>query len=251
MTKSQEILAAFYPEVKVSGYSSVDGTVEFYGKINSILQSSDKVLDFGAGRAGWFEDDLCNYRRNLRSIRGKIHNLVGCDVDDAILDNNAVDEQVQIRVGAGLPFPDNAFDLIISDYVFEHVANPEELAAEFYRILKSGGWLCARTPNKYGYVSLLTRLIKNSHHASLLSKVQPDRKEIDVFPTTFKLNTLKSLAKYFQESEYENYTYRYEAEPAYFFNNKIIFASMLLVNKLLPSIFKSSLFIFLRKKNTS
>ena len=245
---SGEIVAAFYPEVRVNGYSSVDGTVEFYGRINSILQSSYEVLDFGSGRAGWFEDDPCDYRRNLRSIRGKVRNLVGCDVDNAILDNNAVDEQVQIKMGEGLPFPDASFDLIVSDYVFEHIANPKEVADEFYRILKPGGWLCARTPNKYCYVALLTRLVKNSHHSAVLSKVQPNRREIDTFPTTFKLNTLNGLSKYFQESKYDDDTYRYEAEPAYYFNNKMIFALMLLVNKLLPSIFKANLFIFLRKK---
>ena len=248
MIKSTEIISSYYPEMNISGFTSVDGTVEFYSRINSLLNESMSVLDFGAGRAAWHEDDTCEYRKRIRTLKGKVKMAVGCDMDEAIFDDNSVDKRFLIKGSDTLPFENESFDLIISDYTFEQVSNPNEVASEFHRILKTGGWVCARTPNKYSYVSILTRIIKNSHHAKLLKIVQPERKEVDIFPTTFKLNTLKSISKYFPPNSFIDFTYRYEGEPAYYFNNKFVFSVMLLINKLLPTALKSNLFIFLRKK---
>lgn len=247
MIKDTEILASNYPEVKISGYTSVDGTVEFYARINSLINDSMTILDFGAGRAAWNEDDTCVYRKSLRNMKSKVSKVIGCDVDEAIQQNNSVDEKVIIKIGERLPFEDEQFDLIICDYTFEHVANPEEVASEFSRILKQGGWICARTPNKYSYISLLTRLIKNSFHTSILKYAQPDRKEVDVFPTTFKLNTINDISRHFKTTDFNNFTYRYEAEPSYYFNNKYIFYFMKTLNDLMPAVMKSNLFIFLEK----
>lgn len=248
MKKDIKILSSYYPEVDISGYTSVDGTIEFYARINSIIDETMTVLDFGAGRAAWNEDDPCAYRKSLRNMKSKVKKVVGCDVDEAIYQNNSVDEQVIIEIGKKLPFENEQFDLIICDYTFEHVANPDEVSEEFSRILKPGGWICARTPNKYSYISILTRLIKNSFHTNILKYAQPDRKEIDVFPTTFKLNTIRHISRYFDKNNFTNLTYRYEAEPSYYFNNKFIFFIMMALNKLSPSVMKSNLFIFLKKK---
>jgi 2-polyprenyl-3-methyl-5-hydroxy-6-metoxy-1,4-benzoquinol methylase len=56
------------------------------------------------------------------------------------------------------PFPNETFDLVVSDSTFEHVSDAEQVASELDRVLKPGGWICARTPNRHGYVALLNRL---------------------------------------------------------------------------------------------
>jgi len=139
MTNNTNIISSCYPEVKISGYTSVDGTIAFYTKVNSLINASMTVLDFGAGRAAWNEDDLCAYRKAIRNMKGKVKKVIGCDVDDAVFENNSVDEKVVIKIGEMLPFDDGAFDMIITDYTFEHIANPGEVAKEFFRILKTGG----------------------------------------------------------------------------------------------------------------
>ncbi len=45
-----------------------------------------------------------------------------------------------------LTFPDRSFDLIISQDVFEHVADPMQGFREIYRVLKPGGWHVFTTP---------------------------------------------------------------------------------------------------------
>lgn len=118
------------------------------------------------------------------------------------------------------------------------------VSAELARLLKPGGWLCARTPNKHCRVSLVTRLIDSSRHSRMLRWAEPERKEIDVFPTAFRLNSVRSLHCWFPAERCEHFSYRYEPEPGYFFNSRVV----LFLNWLLPPAMKTNLFVFLRKR---
>ena len=248
MKKSNQIMAGWFPEVGAGGFTSLDGTIEFYTRINALLMPGMTVLDFGGGRGAALTEGECAYRKSLMTLRGKVGKLIVCDVDDAVLSNPGADEKIVIQPDEPLPFADGAFDLIVSDFVFEHIADPALVSSELWRILKPGGWICARTPNKYCLVSLVTRLIHNSRHARILRQVQPERQSIDVFPTVFKLNNKRAITTWFPPDAFDNFTYRYEAEPSYFFNNRAVFALMLLINWLTPPVMKSGLFVFLRKK---
>lgn len=247
-TGVRAIVARYHPEVRVSGYTSSDGTIEFYNRIRSLLKPDMHVLDFGAGRGAWVEEDPCEYSRQTRTIRGSVARYVGCDVDPAILQNPSLDEGILLEIGKPLPFADHEFDVIVSDYTFEHLAAPREIAAELARVLKPGGWICARTPNKYGYISVLARLAGNASHSRILRFAQPGRKEQDVFPTVFRMNSMRALRACFPSTVFEHLTYRYEAEPAYFFNSRAVFRLMSAVNRVLPRVFSSTLLVFLRKK---
>jgi SAM-dependent methyltransferase len=242
------VLASAFPETAAGGYTRMDGSVEFYSRIQALLRPEMRVLDFGAGRAQWFEDDFCHYRRSVRQIKGKVREVVACDVDPAVLSNRSADSVVHVPLDEHLPFENGTFDLIVADYVFEHISHPQEMANELGRVLAPGGWLCARTPNALGYVALASRLVNNRAHVKLLRKVQPGRKAMDVFPTVYRLNTLGAVRRYFPDSQYVNCTYRYDAEPAYFFGNRAIFASLRFVQWLLPPQCSSQLFVFLRKR---
>ncbi|MEZ5591146.1 MAG: methyltransferase domain-containing protein [Gammaproteobacteria bacterium] len=53
--------------------------------------------------------------------------MIACDIDKAVLSNPGADEAVVIKPDERLLFADNTFDMIVSDFVFEHIANPEQL----------------------------------------------------------------------------------------------------------------------------
>ncbi|MEA1049017.1 methyltransferase domain-containing protein [Lamprobacter modestohalophilus] len=243
-----QVLAAAFPEIGAGGFTSRDGTIEFLSRVHSLLQPPMQVLEFGAGRGAGLQDDAVAFRRELRNLHGKVARVVACDVDEAVLEHPAADETRVIQPDAPLSFPDAAFDLILADFVFEHIQDAALVSGELARVLKPGGWLCARTPNKYGPVSLVTRLIDNSRHSRLLRWAQPERKEIDVFPTTFRLNSLRDLRRWFPSERFEHFTYRYEPEPGYFFNNRVVLRLMLFLSWLLPPVMKTNLFVFLRKQ---
>ena len=241
-------LGKIYPELDAGGFSSVDGTIEFYGRVNALLVRDMVALDFGAGRAAWFEDDKSAYRNEIRLLKGKVKKVIACDVDPAVLENRSVDEAFVAPLDSPLPLEDGSIDFIVSDYVFEHVTDPSWIASEFERILRPGGWICARTPTKYCYVSLVARLVRNSRHSSVLKRVQPDRKERDVFPTAYRLNSLSEISNYFSSEQFDNFSYLYVAEPAYHFNNAVVFRVFEFIQWIMPKAFSGNLFVFLRKK---
>jgi SAM-dependent methyltransferase len=241
-------ISKWFPEVGAGGFSSLDGTVEFYTRINALLDPSMTLLNFGAGRGAEFNDETCAFRRQLRSFKGKVAKVVACDIDDAVYENEGADEITVVDPKKPLPYANQTFDIIVADFVFEHIEAPGVVAPELHRILKPGGWICARTPNKYCLISLCTRTIRNSFHTTLLRWVQPDRKTVDVFPTVFKLNSKRDVARWFPHDRYDDFTYRYEGEPGYYFNSSTVLGLFLLLNRVLPPFMKTGLHVFLRRR---
>jgi len=238
-------LAAYDPFAQLpGGFSPQDGTLDFYGRINTLIRPDMNVLDLGAGRAAWFEDDPIAFRRDVRSLKGKVARVIAADVDPAVLDNRAVDESVLIANGR-IPLDDASVDLIVCDYVFEHIQDPTAFAAEIGRLLKPGGWLCARTPHRNNLVSVAARRVSNRRHAAVLSKVQPDRKEIDVFPTVYRLNTRAAIRRAF--TGWRDTSFVFRSDPAYFFGRKALFKLIGAAGHFLPSSLIGNIFVFLQK----
>lgn len=228
----------------VGGFSPNDGTIGFYLRVNSIVENTSVVLDLGAGRGAWFSDDPCETRRNTRLLKGKVREVIAADVDAAVRDNLASDRQIVIENGE-LDLPKASVDVIVADYVFEHVAEVVEFAEQANHVLKEGGWLCARTPHKFNYVALIAAITKNNLHSKVLEKVQPNRKEIDVFPTVYKLNTIGDIRRAFPG--WSDHSFVHRSDPAYFFGNRFVYAGLSLIHRLFFKEFSGSIFVFLRK----
>jgi SAM-dependent methyltransferase len=244
------VLNRLYPEVGAGGFSRVDGTVEFYNRVNALLNQDMVVLDFGAGRGAQLLRSTSQYRRNLTTLKGKVSKVIGVDVDHAVLDNGFLDEAFVVEDGdSPLPIADASIDLIVSDWTFEHIHNPSFVAAELTRVLKPGGWLCARTPNRWGYVGIATNMVPNRLHARILKRLQPDsyRDERDVYPTTYQMNTMRTILRLFPRGHFENFSYTYDSEPAYFGNLALAWRIMRISFNIVPPSLRSYLFIFLRK----
>ena len=222
----------------------MDGTIEFYGRINAILKDSDSVLDLGAGKGSWYSLDNCSYRREIRNLKKKVKYLVGIDIDDAVLENPTTHKNMTMSLKK-IPLENNSMDIIVADWVLEHVLDTVEFSSEIYRVLKSGGVFCARTPHKYKYVSLFASLLKNKYHSKVLKFIQPQRAEQDTFPTAYKLNTLQSIKKRF--GNYKNFSYLYASHPAYYADNQLLFKLFNWFHKILPTVMVSEIFVFLKK----
>lgn len=229
---------------RIGGFTENDGTIDFYLRVKSLVTSKSIILDLGAGRAAWYDDDKCTTRKDIRLLKGKVKSVIAADVDDAVFENKSSDQQILIKAGK-LDIKPNSIDLIIADYVLEHIDNPKEFYNQINNTLKSGGWFCARTPHKWSYVALVGTIVKNAFHAKFLKYIQPNRKEIDVFPTHYKLNSFSDISTTF--CGWENFTFLYRAEPAYYFGNKHVFTLQLWLHKFLPTFTYGNLFIFLRK----
>jgi len=234
----------FPGENLLGNYHELDGTIEFYGRINAVLKDTDSVLDLGAGRGSWYSLDNCSYRREIRNIKSKVKYLIGIDIDEAVLENPTTHKNMTMTLDK-IPLDSESMDIIVADWVLEHVQNPIQFSSEINRVLKPGGIFCARTPHKYKYVSLFASLFKNKYHSNILKFIQPEREEQDTFPTAYKLNTLQSIKKIFYN--YKNFNYLYASHPAYYAGNKFLFNLISLFHKILPAFMVSEIFVFLRK----
>jgi SAM-dependent methyltransferase len=241
-------LVRFFPEVRAGGFTRVDGTIEFYTRVNALLAPEMTVVDFGAGRGAAFHDDPCSYRRSLQRLRGKVAKVIGVDVDPVIVQNPNLDEAYTVAANGPIPLADASADLIISDFTFEHVSDPESCAAELERILKPDGWLCARTPNRWSYVALASALIPSSLHARVLRRVQPGRKSGDIFPAYYRMNDFRTMRRLFPADRFSDASYTFSPEPAYLPKNRFVWALALLLERLYPAALRTNLFIFLRKR---
>lgn len=238
----------YYPEAAVGGYPRIDGELEFYTRINALVDADSRVLDFGAGRAQWAVEPAPEIRKRMRHLQGRVAEVVGTDVDDAVLENPAVDRALVVDPGKPLPFPDNYFDVVIADYVLEHVdrEHAQAVADDILRVLKPGGWFAARTPNRWGLIGVAARVIPNNWHVRFLKNLQPDRKAEDVFPVRYQMNTRRQLRRLF--SDHDLYTYGIDGVPTYFEHHPVLWHLASLFDRLTPRSLTSTWQVFVRKR---
>lgn len=173
------------------GDPASDASVMFYSIIHALLAQTQVVVDVGCGRGGAVRtldgsDPL--------DFRGADRRVIGIDLDPVGAENPVLDE-FRLIDGAGWPLEHESVDLVVSDWTLEHVVAPEVFVAELTRVLRPGGAFIARTVNRNSVPALGARLVPNGRHAEVLGRLQPGRQERDVFPTAYRMNTRKALAR--------------------------------------------------------
>jgi SAM-dependent methyltransferase len=136
-------ISRFYPICQmIAAYKSIAGSV---------------VFSSGCGSAGDLAVCL-----ELGAKQG-----YGIEVDEGLLklamarfQDSPVADRVDLRHyrGKELPYPDQAFDLILSLHVVEHVQDVDLYLRELFRVLRSGGILFLELPNRYYWQEQHTQL---------------------------------------------------------------------------------------------
>ncbi|AXC11013.1 Methyltransferase type 12 [Acidisarcina polymorpha] len=236
-----------HPEMAAGGYASNNGTVEFYQRVVAVLPQDGVVLDLGAGRGSDFEGDHGAWHHWLIQL-GKRHSCrIGADIDPIVQTHAYLDQAVVIEAGQPLPFPDQSFDLVLCDWVLEHVDDPNQFVAEIRRVLKVGGWFCARTPNRWSYFSVGARLLKSRLGNRLLRLLQAHRPETDKFPKYYRLNTLGAIHQYLPATLWTNATYTHNPDPGYAGNSSAFYHLIELYQRLIPKTLGTVILIFARR----
>ncbi|MEM9128325.1 MAG: class I SAM-dependent methyltransferase [Pseudomonadota bacterium] len=237
-----------YPECDAGDYSRRDCTVAFYTRIDALLPKDAVVLNLGAGRGANITQDYSPFRRKLQRFKGRVSRVVGIDIDSAVKENPDLDEAHVVSFGDKYPIADQSVDIVVSDHVIEHVADPSEFSEEIGRVLKPGGWFCARTPTKWGYIGLGARLIPDKIHVRLLQTLQPSREAEDVFPKEYRLNTFSALKEHFPRTSWDHCSYGYNGVPSYHANRRILFRLIEAWCWIMPESHSAKMHIFLRKR---
>lgn len=228
-----------------------DGTVKFYQYVQACQQLSEakNILDFGAGRGAALLEARelgLSYKEFLHDLRSLGAHVTACDIDAIVHSHPAADRAVVMDSDDQLNFDDASFDLIVSDNTFEHIEKPDRIAAELLRVLRPGGYICIRTPNRFGYVAMIAAALPASIYSFVLKKAQPDRKGQDKFKVFYKLNDLRSLRRHFVGAEvmvvYPN------LEPSYYFACSVVRHAFICLHAILPKRLRPAIFVIIYKQ---
>lgn len=182
-----------------------------------------KVLDAGCGHGNLVIDEF----------RTRISKAIGVDVDKNATKKNVCLDEVIIANLENLPFKKDSFDVVIGQWVFEHLSRPRVAFQEVHRVLKKGGAFIFVTPNKYSYLIMLKKIfavfpgLANSLFGRLYG-----RKEDEIFKTYYLANTQSDLEKLLEASGFKKKLLFYNGDPSYIAFNDLLFYLGVVIDKL-------------------
>lgn len=176
------------------------------------LTRDSVVLDLGAG-AGIVA------QMNFRDCAARVH---GVDPDERVLRNPYLHE-ARVGVAEQLPYTDGSFDLVFADNVFEHLSQPRTVLAEVARVLRPGGRLLAKTPNKWHYMPTIARSTPHAFHR-FYNRMR-GRDSDDTFPTRYLANSRSAITRLAAECGLEVVRIEHvESRPEYLRVHPVLYA---------------------------
>jgi SAM-dependent methyltransferase len=121
-------------------FGNLDANVTFI-EATGVLRSGVRILEIGSGTGSL-----------LHHLRQQGYDAQGVDVNAALIAESHRwygDIPVRQVTGTALPFPDGAFDIVMSFDVFEHIPDSDAHLREVRRVLRPGGSYLLQTPNKW------------------------------------------------------------------------------------------------------
>lgn len=241
----EDLKARFYPEARFGGFSDRDGTMQFYLRVNGLLRPDAIALDFGYGR-GQVPDDTVRVRAGLRILQGKCAKVIGADIDIRASANPYVDEFRLLEGSVPWPFADASIELCVSNWVLEHMDDPDAFFGECARVLRPGGHLCLRTSHYHSYVAVLSRFPDRFHRLAL-QWAQPGRQRRDVFTTHYRCNTISNIRAKLTRHGFDHTVYGYSGDPSYLQRSRFLYFVRTLWERFAPSCARHSISVFARK----
>lgn len=229
----QAYLDHFYPQTSWRR----DGTADFYALVKK--HCGGKILEVGAGPPNPTSD----YLKTL----GELH---GVDIDPSVLTNEALQSAAVIT--ETFPFPNQSFDLCVSNYVCEHLDDPGQHLKDICRVLKHGGCYVFRTPNRFHYVAMISSLTPFWFHLKVANRLRHVEGH-DPYPTWYRLNSCRRIQNLAQQSGFAVESLRcVEREPSYGMSSRILFLLFTAYERVVNSSelfagLRSNLFVVLRK----
>ncbi len=213
-----------YPAVSTFGFYGIDGTFPFLLRLHQLLPEGGVLLDYGAGRGGQTEQ-ADGIKRHLLDFRNRAGRVIGVDVDSVVLENPFLHDAHLLGEDGRIPLEDETADVVMADWVCEHLPSPVAAFHEIFRILKPGGWVGVRTPNKWHYSMVASRLIPDRHHERVLARAQKGREARDVFPKFYRMNTPAACRRTLAEAGFSCVLIEsHEPEPVYLHFSTVAFA---------------------------
>jgi ubiquinone/menaquinone biosynthesis C-methylase UbiE len=170
----------------------------YHQALRAIVPAGCRWIDLGCGHqmfAEWMG-------REEQELAERASVLVGVDLDFDSLRKNRF---AHLRIKANLeqlPIPACSFDLVTANMVMEHVEHPKTVLQEAHRVLGPGGLLVFHTPNRFNpavrVAGITPKALKNR-----IVWLLEGRKEEDIFPTFYRVNSIQEIQTLAAESGFE------------------------------------------------
>lgn len=213
-------------------------------RIEELLAPDATLLDAGCGRSA----------PTLAHFRGRARRLIGVDLVEFAGAPGGLELRQRDLADTGVA--GGSVNLMYSQAVLEHVTDPDSVFAEIARVLAPGGCYIGLTANKWDYASLAARIIPNRFHPWIVRHIE-GRAEQDVFPTAYRINTRRAVARYAARHGLEVAEFRYIGQyPSYFMFNGALFLLATAYQKVIERIaplhcLQGWIFFVLRKPESS
>jgi ubiquinone/menaquinone biosynthesis C-methylase UbiE len=114
--------------------------LDFLAKTN-LLKPTDKILEIG-----------CGIGSVVFELSKQGYDITGTDISQEAIAYGLKkygNIKLQVQPAEILQFEDQAFNIVMSFDLFEHIAQVDRHITEVYRVLRPGGYYLFQTPNKY------------------------------------------------------------------------------------------------------
>ena len=217
--------------------------------LSSLLSPSVRWLDIGCGRR-LFPEWMPGSNELQTSMLNQVRCAFGLDPDlPSLRDNRFLRSRVQGDSNK-LPFASNSFDLVTANMVVEHVADPGALLSEAHRALAPGGLFLFHTPNFCSYATILAWLVPDAIKVGLVGFFE-GRKEQDVFPTLYRMNTVSTVKRFATQNGFlvHNLQHAESSAQAVMLGPLVVFELLWILILRIPflSSLRSNLIVVLRK----
>ncbi len=213
------------PEFKTGGYF-------FRQYLKNYINSNSIILDAGCG-----SDGIISEFQFMPKL------IIGVDINKKLLDKNKIVNKKIVSDLEHIPLGNNSVDIVISEFVLEHLRNPSAVFKEIYRVLKPKGVFIFITPNIINPIMTLSKILPHLFHTLLRIKLL--KKEEETHPTYYRANTYLRLLKLGEETGFHNYEITRAGNPEYFGFCKPLVPMSIFFEKLIDNNFLNTFKMYL------
>lgn len=210
-----------YPNFLKNLYHQTKTVHDYYDQeLAPLINEKAVLLDAGCGEKGIMD-----------KYQGRTKLAVGVDLSAKALKKNSSLDRLLVSSVEKLPFPDNSFDIIICQWVVEHLKRPDLAFKEFSRVLRENGDLIVVTNSIYNPLMLINALLPVKIRDRLKEKVFPAQIKEDTFPTYYHCNSKKRLNKILSNLGFSLIFCGYCGDVSIFLFSKLLFSLALVYEK--------------------
>jgi ubiquinone/menaquinone biosynthesis C-methylase UbiE len=210
-----------YPDFKTGG--------DFFREYIEDNISNKVVLDAGCGDSGI-----------VAEFKSKTKLIIGVDLNNILLMNNNIVDKKILSDLENISLENSSIDVIICEFVIEHLKHPLLVFKEFNRVLKKNGVLIFITPNILNPIMSISKILPLSVHKTLRKKILNKRE--DTHQTYYYTNKYSKLLEIGFKVGFSKCDIVRAGNPEYFGFCKILVYPSIFFEKIIDN----SLFDFLK-----